>query len=156
MAGIFFTDGNMFLCGYSQYKHKITGIGGKQQNNELPYETALRETIEELFEFNTITMELIVELNKKLRFDNIIAYKSYRTFIMSFDDLQIILDVVSKFNLESKVYKTLPTNFNDLIYQREFVNNTELSKLYFFDLKENPTFDSSLNLDISSYLKTLD
>jgi len=155
MAGIFFTDGKIFLCGYSQYKNKITGIGGKKQNNELPYETALRETIEELFEFHTISLELIDELNKKLRFDNVIGYKSYRNFIMSFDDLQIILDVVNKFNLESKVYKTLPTNFNELIYQREFVNNTELSKLYFFPLEENSEFDFSLNLDVSSYLKTL-
>jgi len=155
MAGIFFTDGKIFLCGYSQYKNKITGIGGKKQNNELPYETALRETIEELFEFHNIPLELTDDLNKKLRFDNVIGYKSYRNFIMSFDDLQIILDVVNKFNLESKVYKTLPTNFNELIYQREFVNNTELSKLYFFPLEENSEFDFSLNLDVSSYLKTL-
>ena len=155
MAGIFFTDGKKFLCGYSQHKYKITGIGAKKQNNELPYETALRETLEELFEFHNIPLELTNELNVSLSFDNVICYKSYRTFIMSFHDLELILNIINKYDLKSRVYKPLPTNFNDLVYQREVVNNTEFSKLYFFDLKENPTFDFSLNLDISSYLRTL-
>jgi len=156
MAGIFFTDGNLFLCGYSQHKNKITGIGGKKQNNELPYETALRETLEEMFEFNNIPFELLNELNASLRFDNIISSKKYTNFIMSFHDLQLILNIINKYNLKSRVYKTLPKNFNELIYQREFVNNNiEISKLYFFQLKENPDFDFSLNLDILRYLQTL-
>lgn len=155
MAGIFFTDGNLFLCGYSQHKNKITGIGGKKQNNELPYETALRETLEEMFEFHNIPFELLNELNASLRFDNIISSKKYTNFIMSFHDLQLILNIINKYNLKSRVYKTLPKNFNELIYQREFVNNTEISKLYFFPLKENPDFDFSLNLDILRYLQTL-
>lgn len=155
MAGIFFTDGKIFLCGYSQHKHKITGIGGKKQNNELPYETALRETLEELFEFHNIPFELTNELNANLRFDNVIGYRSYKSFIMSFDDLELILNIVNKYDLKSRVYKTLPKNFDELVYEREFVNNTEFSRLFFFPLKENPDFDFSLNLDISSYLKTL-
>ena len=156
MAGIFFTDGNLFLCGYSQHKNKITGIGGKKQNNELPYETALRETLEEMFEFHNIPFELLNELNASLRFDNILSSKKYTNFIMSFHDLQLILNIINKYNLKSRVYKTLPKNFNELIYQREFVNNNiEISKLYFFPLKENPDFDFSLNLDILRYLQTL-
>ena len=155
MAGIFFTDANLFLCGYSQHKNKITGIGGKKENNELPYETALRETLEELFEFHNIPFELTNELNASLRFDNVISSKSYTNFIMSFHDLELILNIVNKYNLKSRVYKILPKNFDELVYQREFVNNTEFSRLFFFPLKENPDFDFSLNLDISSYLKTL-
>ena len=155
MAGIFFTDGKIFLCGYSQHKHKITGIGGKKQNNELPYETALRETLEEIFEFDNIPFELLNELNASLTFNNIIGSKKYTNFIMSLHDLELILNIVNKYHLKSRVYKTLPKNLGELIYQREYVNNIEISKLYFFPLKENPNFDFSLNLDISRYLKTL-
>jgi hypothetical protein len=155
MAGIFFTDEKIFLCGYSQHKHKITGIGGKKQNNELPYETALRETLEEIFEFDNIPFELLNELNASLTFNNIIGSKKYTNFIMSLHDLELILNIVNKYHLKSRVYKTLPKNLGELIYQREYVNNIEISKLYFFPLKENPNFDFSLNLDISRYLKTL-
>ena len=155
MAGIFFTDGKIFLCGFSQYKNKITGIGGKKQNNELPYETALRETLEEIFEFDNIPFELLNELNASLTFNNIIGSKKYTNFIMSLHDLELILNIVNKYHLKSRVYKTLPKNLGELIYQREYVNNIEISKLYFFPLKENPNFDFSLNLDISRYLKTL-
>ena len=58
MAGIMFTNGSLVLSGYSQHKNKLTGIGGKKENNELPYETALRETMEELFELKEIPTEL--------------------------------------------------------------------------------------------------
>lgn len=156
MAGIFFSDGNLFLCGWSEHKKKITGIGGKKENNELPYETALRETLEELFEFHNIPFELINELNASLRFDNVLSSKSYTNFIMSFHDLLLILNIINKYNLQSKVYKKLPRNLNELIHERQILNNNiEFSKLYFFPLKENPDFDFSLNLDISRYLKTL-
>ena len=74
---------------------------------------------------------------------------------MSLHDLELILNIVNKYHLKSRVYKTLPKNLGELIYQREYVNNIEISKLYFFPLKENPNFDFSLNLDISRYLKTL-
>ncbi len=155
MAGFFFTDNTMFLCGYSQHKDKITGFGGKKQNSELPYQTALRETLEELFEFYEIPSDLINELNATLVYDNILSSKYYTNFIMSFHDLQLILNIINKYNLKSKVYNELPKNFSDLIGRRQLVDNIEIGSLYFYPLKESPNFDFSLNLDISRYLKTI-
>ena len=74
---------------------------------------------------------------------------------MSFHDLQLILNIINKYNLKSKVYNELPKNFSDLIGRRQLVDNIEIGSLYFYPLKESPNFDFSLNLDISRYLKTI-
>ena len=54
MAGIMFTDKNSVLAGYSSHKLAITGIGGKKKGDETAIQTAIRETVEELFELEEI------------------------------------------------------------------------------------------------------
>ena len=52
-AGSVFTDSKIILAGYQPRKKKpfISGIGGKREEGESYMDTAIRETVEELFEF---------------------------------------------------------------------------------------------------------
>jgi hypothetical protein len=94
MSGILFTDGNLVLGGYSSKKQKITGIGGKSEKNEICWQTAIRETIEELYEFTGLNWDLLNSLSRKLSFDTVVSSGSYTTFIMSFEDLEVIIKEV--------------------------------------------------------------
>lgn len=130
MAGILFTNDKLVLAGYSQHKKQITGIGGKQKDNELPYQTAIRETLEELFEFVEIPEDLINEISASIVLVNIIGSKSYSVFILSFFDLQNIIDIVNKYsNLESNVYRKIPKNISDLLLNRQSYKDAELKHL---------------------------
>jgi hypothetical protein len=125
MAGILFTDGRFTLSGVNKYS-EMTGIGGKKKGEETPVQTALRETIEELFEPEEIPSGFFEELYTKLVFDNMMAKSNYRTFIMNFNDLKLFFVTAKKYNLKSKVYDVLPSTIQDLILERKVVKDAEL------------------------------
>lgn len=158
MAGILFTNGSLVLSGYSEHKSTITGIGGKQINNELPYETAMRETIEELFEFNNIPYELLSELNSNILFSNLIATKNYSMFILSFNDLKVILRIVNKYkdSLTSKVYNIIPNNIEELLFLRKADNRSEIKHLCLLPMEQTLDIDTFFLKDIIRYLQTLE
>ena len=162
MAGILFTNGSLVLSGYSEHKSKLTGIGGKSINNELPYETAMRETIEELFEFDIIPSELLTELNSNIIFSNLIATKNYSMFILSFNDLKVILKIINKYKdtLTSKVYEVIPSNIEELLFLRKADNRSEIKHLCLLPMEISNTqsldIDTFFLKDIIRYLKTLE
>jgi len=125
MAGILFTDGKFTLSGVNKYS-EITGIGGKKEGEETPVQTAVRETVEELFEPEEIPSGLLEELYSKLIFDNMMVKRNYRIFIMNFNDLKIFFITAKKYKLKSKVYDILPLTIQELILERKVVNNAEL------------------------------
>jgi hypothetical protein len=129
MAGILFTNRTMVLGGYKMEKQYITGIGGKMYKGETPCVTAVRETIEELFEFERIPSQLLQNLYNVLIFDNVMAYRGYSTFIMDFQELDKIFTEVGKFELKSKCYQNIPKNLIELIMTRIPSNTIELSHL---------------------------
>lgn len=128
MAGIMFTDKNLVLAGYNKLQDHITGFGGKKKREEKPYETALRETIEEMFEIY-LSDEQIKEICNKIVFDNLIAYKSYSLFIMSFNDLEYIINILKSYNLKSKIYEEFPNNISDLILKRKYYDRCEFDSI---------------------------
>jgi hypothetical protein len=158
MAGIMFTNGSLVLSGYSEHKSVITGIGGKSINNELPYETAMRETIEELFEFHDIPSELLSELNSNISFSNLISTKNYSMFILSFNDLKLIIRIVNKYKeiLTSKVYDIIPSNIEELLFLRKADNRSEFKHLCLLPMEQNLDIDTFFLKDIIRYLKTLE
>ena len=151
MAGILFTDGKMVLAGFNPHKFRITGIGGKKKQVELPYQTALRETIEEIFELNEIPPKLVEELTELLKFDSVLATKHYTTFIMNFNDLELILEKMCEYQLSSKVYDIIPTSLLGLLFLRKQVASAEFSHLTLIPCTYNLEFDNSLLVDIYSF-----
>jgi hypothetical protein len=125
MAGILFTDGKFTLSGVNKYS-EMTGIGGKKKDKETPIQTAIRETVEELFEPEEIPAGLFEELYMKLIFDNMMFRSNYSTFIMNFNDLKVFFVTVKKYELRSKVYDILPSTIEQLILERKVMKNAEL------------------------------
>jgi len=130
-AGSVFTNGTHILGGYQPRKRKpfISGIGGKKEEGETFSDTAIRETLEEIFEFDSIPKDLINEINKKVVPTKIIQNGNYIMVVYTFEDLERILTIVKKFNLKSLLYDSIPTTLLDLMFKR---NITYESKNLFY------------------------
>ena len=151
-AGILFTNNNLFLCGYQPNKKVpiISGIGGKKELNETIIQTAMRETVEELFDIK-INLILIDEINKHLIYKKLLYSNNYYTLIYSFDDLEILLNILNKL-IKSDLYELFPLNISDLIFKRKSKLISEISNLCLLPLEKDLLIDSELIHDINSYL----
>jgi hypothetical protein len=149
MAGILFADERFVLAGYNPFKLAITGIGGKKQGDELPTQTAVRETLEELFELETIPESLFQIIWSNLVFDTIVSTGGYNVFHMSFRDLNYIMKTLQFFNVKSRVYDILPTTLSELILNRKYYRDAELSHILLLPREEIFQLDRSLMKDIS-------
>ena len=84
-AGCVFTDGKLVLAGYQPFKEIpcISGLGGTKKDGESVFETAMRETIEELFEITNISVVFLEYIKRQLpgkyiRNNNYIFIVNYR------------------------------------------------------------------------------
>lgn len=130
MAGILFTDGKMVLAGYKPYKGYITGIGGKQKENEPLFQCAVRETLEELFGWTTIRPEVLTIAMDRLQYFHSTQHKGYTQFHCSFDSLRAILVFLSMFmGVTSPYYNVFPFTVEDLIFNRKIMEGAEIAQL---------------------------
>jgi hypothetical protein len=152
MAGILFTDGKFVLAGYNPKKFHISGIGGKAEEGETPIKTAIRETLEELFELEEIPEDLKTVLYENLTFDTVISSNGYINFIMDFNyDLEVILETVYKYDVKSRVYFTIPRTLDQLIMTRKVVKEAELSHLMLIPCVDNIGLDDNFINDIYTF-----
>ena len=132
-AGMLFTDGNLILAGYQPHKSKpsVSGIGGRKKKGEIYWETALRETLEELLELETFPKSLYTEIQTTIYPKKFKLRNGYANFHYSFDDLITILELLSKHQLKSPLYESFPTTLTDLLFQRKHndVKTAEISQL---------------------------
>ena len=121
-AGSVFTDGKLILAGYQPLKRSptISGIGGKKEEGETYIETAIRETIEELFEVSDISKSLIEDI-KSITPQRIIQNGKYIMIVYNFADLEEILKIVKKNKISSPIYDKIPVNLMDLLFNRKLV-----------------------------------
>jgi hypothetical protein len=124
-AGCIFTNGTTLLAGYQQKKGKsiISGLGGSRKDEETFMETALRETIEELFDIEDIDPVFLEKLTKLLRPKDVIlmeveGWGIYITVIYSYSDLEKLLDYTHKSVKRSSLYKTFPDTICKLLLNR--------------------------------------
>lgn len=157
MAGILFTDSNLVLAGYSQHKQRIVGIGGKTQGSETPTLTAVREALEELFEFESLDETLIETVHKLLVFDTCVAYGKYTVYRMSFKDLQNIINAVGTYGKEmvSNVYNNLPVSVDQLVFNRKPYKHAELSHLVLLPCESSMKISACLLADIQTFNRTV-
>jgi len=128
-AGCVFTDGKIILAGYQPRKKvpTISGIGGKKEDGEMYMDTAIRETVEELFEV-AVTADLIKEL-KSIVPQKIVQNGSYIIAVYTFINLEEMLKHMKRKGITSKLYDTMPGNLMELIFNRKLVENPEISHL---------------------------
>ena len=144
-AGCMFTDGIRVLAGYQTKTRKIGGFGGKSQPGESRTETALRETIEELFGILDVPAELI----KKLPISqSTIEYAEYTCFVYNFDDLQTFIRRAGRYINSSPLYAVFPTTVWELLQNRIFSDSAEVGELYLIPTECEYTMSRSFERDL--------
>jgi len=121
-----FTDGIRVLAGYQTKLGKIGGFGGKSFDAESRIQTALRETIEELFGVTDIPADLLAKLPRS---DHYIEYPEYTCFVYNFDDLQTFIRRAGRY-INTPFYSTFPETVWELIQNRVFSADAEVGELF--------------------------
>jgi len=127
-AGIVFQSKTHVLMGYQPSKKMISGIGGKSLDGELTLETALRETVEELFGMPP-TVWLMNGLLGYYRNHRAVQNGTYTMYIFSFEDLIDFMRLVRGFMLTSPYYLTFPETLADLVLERQAPPDAEVTTL---------------------------
>jgi hypothetical protein len=146
-AGCLFTDNKQVLAGFQQKGSYISGLGGRREYGENYHETAIRETVEELFDI-TPCEELIEEL-KTINYSKKFMNGSYVVLVYSFDDLFLFIQITKKHVGISKLYTEFPENILDLIYKRKIKNASEVQQLYLLPLNKELSIDKQFIKDLS-------
>lgn len=129
MAGILFTNEKLFLSGYKSFKGHITGIGGKQQQGESLLQTAIRETIEELFGIKDVPSGIVRIFEKSIHYYKVIENGGFTHFLCSFDELNVFLGFVRVSFDSSPYYDRIPHNLEELLLKRKNVERAEITHL---------------------------
>ena len=122
-AGCVFTDGKLILAGYQPKKDPpiISGIGGKRESDEYMEETAIRETIEELFETYTVPAGLVKKIEAECVPDRVIQNGSYSILVYDFKDLLKFLRICKSYKVVSPLYTKFPTTLEELLFERKTI-----------------------------------
>lgn len=156
-AGAVFTNGIYLLAAQQPNKDPptISGIGGKREAGETPMYTAIRETLEELFEYKDVPKALINIIIGSVSPKKIIKNGSYVFGIYDFKDLDKILKIVKKYKLKSPLYRQFPDNITDLIFTRIMKPSAELCQLTLLPLVHQLNIDKNLLEDIPQIIEAL-
>ena len=127
-AGIVFQNKTHVLMGYQPSKKMISGIGGKSLDGELTLETALRETVEELFGMPP-TRWLLNGLLGYFRSRRAVQNGSYTMYIFSLHDLYDFMAIVRGFMLTSPDQPAFPGTLVDLVLERRAPPDAEVTCL---------------------------
>jgi len=125
-AGCLFTDGKLVLAGYQPSKEIpcISGLGGSRKDGETVFQTAMRETIEELFDISDISTKLL-EYIQRIIPGKYIRNNTYIFIVYNFKDLESLLILLKNERKKSYLYKYSPTTLNELIFNREIIKKTD-------------------------------
>jgi 8-oxo-dGTP pyrophosphatase MutT (NUDIX family) len=119
-AGTLFTNGSHVLAAYQKDSTNptVSGIGGKREGSETYMETALRETVEELFGIEKVPYGLVCKLIVKLEPMKVQKIGSYVIVVYNFSDLEKITEIVKRDLKSSPLYSTFPKTISDLVLTR--------------------------------------
>ena len=122
-AGCLFSNEQFLLAGYQPRKQKpfLSGLGGKREGEESYLVTALRETIEELFEIQRVPLEWIEEIQSSIRHRGILKNGDYISVLYSFEDLEVILFILQQKNATSELYEQFPRSVFELVFHRKLL-----------------------------------
>lgn len=154
-AGILFLENASFLAGFQRKQMRWTGFGGKALPQEIPEETAVRETVEELFEIN-LSKQHIQDLVEELDIWMPYSSSGYEFFLLPFSGITIISDFLEAKEYRTPVYPQFPKSITALISHRILSKATEIEKINLFsfsDIQEfQPAFDKHLLSDLRFFI----
>ena len=154
MAGILFTNEKVFLAGYKSFKGHITGIGGKPHESETLFQTAIRETIEELLGIKEISLFFMNLFEKTLHPFKTIENSGYTHFLCDFDDLETFLKIADTAFNYSPYYDKFPSDISDLITKRKNTDDAEITHLALLPFVGDLRIAKHLIDDINLVVKT--
>jgi hypothetical protein len=144
-AGFVFSNGTHILAGYQQAptKQMLSGFGGKAEARDRSlFETAWRETVEELFDIpsdRVPPIPLALFRNEPFPLQTGGGAGGYVEFPYSFEQLECILTYLREQNLESPCYSEFPTTVHDLILRRRPQPTSEIGHLSLLLLSSSPS-----------------
>lgn len=131
-AGCLFTDGTYVLAGLQIKNEKpiLSGFGGKQEEfDECSIDTAIRETLEELFGLDSVPQELVQYLMKNYIPRSQFTQTNYLVLVYTFEDLADFLQISKGFGIQSPLYPVLPTDLLSLLFTRKPQDSSEICSL---------------------------
>jgi hypothetical protein len=154
-AGCVFMSKTHILAAYQpnkKYSH-ISGLGGKREANETYMETALRETLEELFDLEA-PLNLIQRIKDTLIPRRILLEGSYVCIVYDLDQLVEILFLCNESLRQLDLYPGgCPLTVEDLILKRSVMSRSEVSHLCLLPLINSLKIDRFFLKDINNLLK---
>jgi hypothetical protein len=157
-AGCLFTDHRHVLAGFQPHKPKkiISGFGGKGQEGETPFQTAWRETLEELFELPSPTIQqLIDEIMHMIPYEQAYLNGNYSIFVYSFQNLLELLRICETRHIQSPLYDTFPTELFELILYRNPKPTSEVQQITLLPAVMTTQLDPYFLQDIRVFLNGL-
>jgi len=152
-AGCLFTDGKYVIAGLQPFKKpvSISGLGGKTTVGESIIETALRETLEELFEMHIQPSSIIDEL-KMIKPRAVYNVCGYTNHIYTFSDLLRFLETIYKNGYKSRLYAEFPLTIEDLVSKRLLIPECEISHLVLLPVVRGLAIDRLFVQDINAVI----
>lgn len=153
-AGCLFVAGSValagvqkqFLVGVGKRNPVLSGLGGRREPNDIDWlHTALRETVEELFNVKDISVTLLNRLRHALPVRSAVETGGYVMIQYSFEDLVILLTCCA--SLVSPLYKVQPRTVQDLIVKR-CVGSGEIGSLALVPRLTGVTLDPHFEEDL--------
>ena len=153
-AGCLFVGGSVALAGVQKQflvasgkrKPVLSGLGGNREPNDIDWiHTALRETVEELFDLKEVPITLVNRLRIALPLRPAIENGGYVLMQCSFHDLVVLLQGCA--SLISPLYKVQPRTLHDLIVNR-CVGTSEIGSLALVPRLQGVTIDQHFEDDL--------
>ena len=136
-AGILFVEGPVALAGIQKHRlvltgatdPRLSGFGGRKEEQDIDWiHTAFRETIEELFGLEEVSMSLVQRLRAQVPYRASFKIGEYWVLQSSFEDLKILLRIAAK-QITSPIYSKMPLTLEDLIVHRKPQPTSEIGSL---------------------------
>ena len=153
-AGCLFAEGSValagvqkqFLVGIGKRLPVLSGFGGRRESSDIDWvHTALRETVEELFDVKDVPVTLLNRLRLLLPIRSVVETGGYIMIQYSFDDLVVLLTCCT--SLVSPLYKVQPRTVQDLIVKR-CVGSGEIGSLALVPRLQGITIDPHFEEDL--------
>jgi hypothetical protein len=156
-AGCLFTDGTYILAGLQGTDTQfISGFGGKALEGETSIDTAIRETLEELFHIQDVPLSVIRSISIESMPQRYLQNGAYTILVYRFDDLYDWGLILSNSNIKSPLYNIIPLTISELLFKRKQVDATEIKCLSLLPLQKNLVISSHFLEDISFLIEKIE
>ena len=161
-AGCIFTNGRHILGGYQPHKSppSISGIGGAREGADRSvFHTAMRETLEELFNLNLrdVNAGLLDTLYRtlppvKFTVTDVPGWGAYVAIVYTLEDLERLLRMRLP---RSDLYLRAPRTLQDLLLKRAVRADVELSHLCLLPVVDHNTGASFVSEELMKDIATV-